>query len=182
MPSRNAASNAPSGASRVAFARISNGMPGLRDSHRVADALRCCSGGLRRPGADRRLNIIRRIRRYRVFVSHVVHPGFLNWANGDETKLFPDQERWRHIAVWMRGDPGVPPYCYKKREYLTDLPRYLTRWHYMCGITARPRLLSVTESIALPPRSERRSDAKFPRIRSWRPNPATDFIGIRHGK
>jgi len=38
----------------------------------------------------------------------------------------------------------------------------------MLDITARPWLLSVTESIALPPQPSRRSDARYPKIRfSW---------------
>jgi hypothetical protein len=39
----------------------------------------------------------------------------------------------------------------------------------MLGITARPRLLSVTESNALPPQPSRRSDARYPKFdfREW---------------
>jgi hypothetical protein len=39
----------------------------------------------------------------------------------------------------------------------------------MTYITARPRLLSVTESIALPPQPSRRSDVRYPKFdfREW---------------
>jgi hypothetical protein len=60
--------------------------------YRVADPFCCRSGGFGRPGADRRINIIRRIRWNRVFVSHAVTPGFLNGANDGGTKLFLDRD------------------------------------------------------------------------------------------
>jgi hypothetical protein len=47
-----------------------------------------------------------------------------------------------------------------------DSPRYSADSRYIWDITARPGLLSVTESVALPPQPKGRSYAKIPRIQS----------------
>jgi hypothetical protein len=98
--------------------------------------------------------------------------------------LFP-----RQVARRIRGRPdrkwdssaapvSLPLYGdWEKPDYLA-VSLAIWRNDPICGrITARPRLLSVTESIALPPRSERRSDAQSPRIRSRRHPPAAGSIG-----
>jgi hypothetical protein len=51
----------------------------------------------------------------------------------------------------------------------------------MLDITARPRLLSVTESIALPPQPSRRSMANTATIRNSNGLPAT-FVGSKTGQ
>ena len=45
-------------------------------------------------------------------------------------------------------------------------PRYWADSRYIQDITARPGLLSVTESVALPPQPKRRSHVRYPQIRS----------------
>jgi len=52
------------------------------------------------------------------------------------------------------------------RKTNCDSPRYSADSRYIQHITARPGLLSVTESIALPPQPKGRSHVKTPRIRS----------------
>jgi hypothetical protein len=49
---------------------------------------------------------------------------------------------------------------------LCDSPRYSADSRYIQDITARPGLLSVTESVALPPSPKGRLHAKIPRIQS----------------
>jgi hypothetical protein len=51
---------------------------------------------------------------------------------------------------------------------LCDSPRYSADSRYIQDITARPGLLSVTESVALPPQPKGRLHAEIPRIQSSR--------------
>jgi len=57
--------------------------------------------------------------------------------------------------------PGVTADC----EIGPLVSRYLAGIGYIYGITARPRQLSVTESVALPPQPRRRSGVKSNQIR-----------------
>jgi len=53
----------------------------------------------------------------------------------------------------------------RPRKTNCDSPRYSADSRYIRDITARPGLLSVTESVALPPQPKRRSHVKTHRIR-----------------
>jgi hypothetical protein len=47
-----------------------------------------------------------------------------------------------------------------------DFPRYSAESHYIFNIIAPPGLLSVTESVVLPPQPKGRLNAKSPHIQS----------------
>ena len=54
----------------------------------------------------------------------------------------------------MTPDAGYKPARCWPQQIVAPGPRFSAERHYLLSITARPRLLSVTESIALPPRPE----------------------------
>jgi hypothetical protein len=59
--------------------------------------------------------------------------------------------------------------CHAGPKTSCDSPRYSVDSHYIQSITARPGLLSVTESVALPPQPKGGHMPKFPTFsfRDW---------------
>jgi hypothetical protein len=73
--------------------------------------------------------------------------------------------RWR----WESGGYSMPhykPWLGKPTTANCDFPRYSAESHYICNIIAPSGLLSVTESVVLPPLPKGRSNARSPHIQS----------------
>jgi hypothetical protein len=65
--------------------------------------------------------------------------------------------------------PGYNPVPCRSRQIVFAKPRYSAKGHHIPVITARLRLLSVTESVALPPYQKAVDVSDFPRLslREW---------------
>jgi hypothetical protein len=75
------------------------------------------------------------------------------------------------LSRLVRGysETGLQPCSIPARQISRAEPRYSAKGHHIFLITARPRLLPVTESIALPPRPEavNMSNISKSSIREW---------------
>ena len=68
---------------------------------------------------------------------------------------------------WL-SDIVLQPCSILARQISRAAPRYSAKGHHIFHITARSRLLSVTESIELPPRPKGGQYVKYQQIQYWR--------------